>query len=182
MKSGMTVQLRLATRDDIPILEELIQKSVRQLSKGYYSDKQIESALIHIFGVDTQLIDDKTYFVAESNDQIVGCGGWSKRKTIYGGDKFKETEDPLLDPETDPARIRAFFIHPSWARRGIGSQIMEACERAALEAGFKELELVATLPGEPLYKAFGYEAMEHMEAPLSDGETLPGVRMRKRPV
>lgn len=176
----MTIHLRLATRDDIPVLKELIQISVRELSKGYYSDKQIESALIHIFGVDTQLIDDGTYFVAESNDQIVGCGGWSKRKTLYGGDQLKETEDPLLDPETDPARIRAFFVHPSWARRGIGSQIMEACERAALEAGFKELELAATLPGEPLYKAFGYEAMEHMEAPLAGGETLPGVRMRKR--
>jgi predicted N-acetyltransferase YhbS len=178
----MMVHLRLAARDDIPVLEELIQKSVRQLSKGYYSDKQIESALIHIFGVDTQLIDDNTYFIAESNDQIVGCGGWSKRKTLYGGDRFKETEDTLLDPKTDPARIRAFFVHPSWARRGIGRQILEACERAALEAGFKELELIATLPGEPLYKAFGYLAVEHLEVPLSGGETLPSIRMRKQPV
>jgi GNAT superfamily N-acetyltransferase len=176
----MTIHLRHATRDDIPALELLISESVRELSKGYYSEKQIESALIHIFGVDTQLIDDGTYFVAESLNQIVGCGGWSKRKTLYGGDQFKETEDPLLDPVTDPARIRAFFVHPQWARRGIGSKIMEACEKAAFEAGFKELELAATLPGEPLYKAFGYEAVERMEAPLSGGDTLPGVRMRKR--
>ena len=176
----MTIQLRLATRDDIPVLSELIPESVRHLSKGYYSEEQIERALIHIFGVDTQLIDDGTYFVAESMNQIVGCGGWSRRKTLYGGDQFKEAEDPLLDPETEPARIRAFYVHPMWARRGIGSRIMEACEKAAYDAGFKELELAATLPGVPLYEAFGYEAVESMEAPMSGDVTLPGVRMKKR--
>jgi predicted N-acetyltransferase YhbS len=176
----MNIHLRLATRNDIPALKQLIPESVRHLSKGYYSEEQIESALIHMFGVDTQLIEDGTYFVAESEGQIVGCGGWSKRKTLYGGDQFKETEDPLLDPRLEPARIRAFFVHPAWARRGIGSQIMQASEKAALEAGFQELELAATLPGEPLYRAFGYEAVEKMEAPLSGADTLPGVRMRKR--
>jgi predicted N-acetyltransferase YhbS len=176
----MTIQLRLAARGDIPILERLISESVRQLSKGYYSDQQIEAALTYIFGVDTQLIDDGTYFVAESGDQIVGCGGWSKRKTLYGGDQAKIADDAILDPETEPARIRAFFVHPSWARRGVGSQIMRASESAALAAGFTHLELVATLPGEPLYEAFGYVAVERVEAPLADGQTLPGARMRKR--
>jgi N-acetylglutamate synthase-like GNAT family acetyltransferase len=174
------IQIRLANRRDIPILERLISESVRQLSKGYYSEKQIEAALLEIFGVDTQLIDDGTYFVAESMNQIVGCGGWSKRKTLYGCDQLKEAKDPLLDPESEPARIRAFFVHPSWARRGIATQIMKACERAASEASFKELELAATLPGEPLYRAFGYEVVENMEAPLSDGEKLPVIRMRKQ--
>lgn len=176
----MTIQLRLATRNDIQILEQLIQESVRQLSKGYYSENQIESALKYMFGIDTQLIDDGTYFVAQSADQIVGCGGWSKRQTLYGGDQFKESEDQLLDPKTDPARIRAFFVHPLWARRGIGSQIMKACEAAAATAGFVELELMATMPGEPFYKAFGYQAVERVEAPVSERGALPGVRMRKR--
>jgi N-acetylglutamate synthase-like GNAT family acetyltransferase len=176
----MTIQLRLATRNDIPILEQLIQESVRQLSKGYYSENQIENALKHMFGIDTQLIDDGTYFVAQSVDQIVGCGGWSKRQTLYGGDRYKEAEDELLDPKTDPARIRAFFVHPLWARRGIGSQIMKACEAAAAAVGFVELELMATLPGEPFYKTFGYQAVERVEAPMSERGPLPGVRMRKR--
>ncbi len=176
----MPIQLRLATRNDIPILEQLIQESVRQLSKGYYSENQIENALKHMFGIDTQLIDDGTYLVAQSSDQIIGCGGWSKRQTLYGGDQFKESEDQLLNPKTDPARIRAFFVHPLWSRRGIGSQIMKACEAAAASAGFVELELMATLPGEPFYKAFGFQAIERIDAPTSERGQLPGVRMKKR--
>ena len=174
------IRLRLATAADIPALEQLIGRSVRGLSVGYYTERQIELALVHVFGVDTQLIADGTYFVAETVEQIVGCGGWSKRKTLYGGDQFKSDEDSLLDPATEPARIRAFFIDPEFARRGIGRQIIEACEQAAVAAGFRSLEMGATLPGVPMYEAVGYEAIESLEVPMPDGESLPIVRMGKR--
>jgi GNAT superfamily N-acetyltransferase len=160
-------------------LEALIAASVRGLSIGYYSPEQIESALIHVFGVDSQLIADGTYFVAELDGQIVGCGGWSKRKTLFGGDQAKEAEDNLLDPNTDAARIRAFFIHPDFARRGIGKLLIEACETAAKEAGFRRLEMGATLPGEPMYRAVGYEVIERFDLPFPDGVMLPLVRMGK---
>jgi GNAT superfamily N-acetyltransferase len=174
------IRLRLATTADIPALERLIGRSVRGLSVGYYTERQIELALVHVFGVDTQLIADGTYFVAEAGEQIAGCGGWSKRKTLYGGDQFKSNEDSLLDPATEPARIRAFFIDPEFARRGIGRQIIEACEQAAVAAGFRGLEMGATLPGVPMYEAVGYEAIESLEVPMPDGESLPIVRMGKR--
>jgi N-acetylglutamate synthase-like GNAT family acetyltransferase len=178
----MNIQIRRATNEDIPALEYLISNSVRSLSKDYYTEKQIESALVNIFGIDTQLIVDGTYYVAETASQIVGCGGWSKRKTLFGGDQTKAGEDVLLDPDVEPARIRAFFVHPDWARRGIGSRILEACEESALKAGFLELELVATLPGEPFYRVFGYEAAERFEIALPGEQVLPAVRMKKRAV
>ena len=165
--------------NEVPMLEQLIAASVRGLSAEYYSSQQIESALIHVFGIDTQLILDGTYFVAEIENQIVGCGGWSKRKTLFGGDQAKRTEDNLLDPKIDPARIRAFFIHPDYARRGIGKQIIEACESAAKSAGFQQLELAATLPGEPMYRAVDYEVIERFELSFSNGIFLPLVRMGK---
>lgn len=172
--------IRLATIEDIPALGELIPQSVRLLSIGLYTPQQIESALIHVFGVDTQLIIDQTYYVVESEERIVGCGGWSKRRTLYGGDQAKEDgPDTLLDPRTEAARIRAFFVHPEFARQGIGSSIMNACEGAARAAGFTVLELAATLPGVPLYKRFGYHAVEPFEIELPDGVTLPVVRMQK---
>jgi GNAT superfamily N-acetyltransferase len=172
------ISLRLAALTDLPSLRALIPASVRDLSRDYYTEAQIESAIRYVFGPDTQLIADGTYFVAEIEGSIlVGCGGWSKRRTLYGGDQAKATEDPLLDPAQEPARIRAFFVHPAWARRGIASQIMDACVEAARAAGFRALELVATLPGEPLYRAFGFEALEHIEAVLPDGVTVPFIRM-----
>ncbi|MEO8286079.1 MAG: GNAT family N-acetyltransferase [Chloroflexota bacterium] len=177
--NDIDIQLRLATGKDIPALHELIPTSVRELSINYYTLAQIESAIIHIFGVDTQLIEDSTYFVAESDGQIVGAGGWSKRKTLYGGDQSKAEADPLLDPVHEPARIRAFYVHPDWARRGIGSRIIRACEGAARDAGFTRLELAATLPGEPLYAAMGYSVIERTSIPLPDGESLPIARMGK---
>src|SRR5919197_91177 len=152
----MNLQIRTATNQDIPALEDLISNSVRNLSKEHYTEQQIEGALIYIFGVDTQLIADETFYVAETAGLIVGCGGWSKRKTLFGGDQAKAGEDSTLDPEVEPARIRAFFVHPAWARRGVGTLILNACEEAAIKAGFSELELVATLPGEPFYMSFGY--------------------------
>ncbi|MFN7931318.1 MAG: GNAT family N-acetyltransferase [Blastocatellia bacterium] len=175
----MAIQLRLAVMEEVPALEQLIAASVRGLSEGYYTAAQIESALVHVFGVDTQLITDGTYFVAELAGQPVGCGGWSRRKTLFGGDQTKTAEDNLLNPQTEPARIRAFFVHPDFARRGIGRQIIEACEQAAQAAGFRQLELAATLPGEPLYRAVGYDAIERWEHQLADGVVLPLVRMGK---
>ena len=172
--------IRQATTDDIPALELLIPQSARALSEGFYTPQQIEGAVVHIFGVDTQLINDGTYFVAEEDGRIAGCGGWSKRKTLYGGDQMKTEADPLLDPRTEAARIRAFFVDPQWARRGIGSRLMKACEEAAREAGFSALDLVATLPGEPLYRAFGYEVIERFDIALPDDVNLPVARMHKQ--
>jgi N-acetylglutamate synthase-like GNAT family acetyltransferase len=175
----MEITLRVAVMDDVPALKELILHSARELSKGYYTHQQIESAITYIFGVDTQLISDRTYYVAEAEGQIVGCGGWSKRKTMFGGDQMKAAQDPMLDPTADAGRIRAFFTHPAWARKGIGRRIIQACEDAARADRFTRLELVATLPGEPLYTAMGYEVTEHMDIPMPDGTTLPAAHMKK---
>ncbi len=173
------MQVRLAKIEEVAELELLIAESVRRLSADYYSSQQIESALLHVFGIDTQLIVDGTYFVAEIDDKIVGCGGWSKRKTLFGGDQAKLNEDNLLDPKTEPARIRAFFIHPDFARRGIGTMIINQCENAAKMEGFSHLELGATLSGVPLYEASGYHVIEEFTHQLKDGVDFPLVRMGK---
>jgi GNAT superfamily N-acetyltransferase len=150
----MNVQIRPATLADIPAIQRLIQESVEGLSAAHYSPRQIASALTHVFGVDTQLILDGTYFVAEIENHIAGSGGWSKRATLFGGDQSKPDEpEPLLDPLVAAARIRAFYVHPQYARQGVGRKIVNACEAAARAAGFIRIELVATLPGEPLYTA-----------------------------
>ena len=175
----MQLTSRLATFDDIPALQQLIAASVRKLSIGYYTDAQIESSIKYVFGVDTQLIVDGTYYVAEADGLLVGCGGWSKRNTLYGGDQHKATEDPLLNPELDAARIRAFFVPPEYARLGVGTYIMNVCETAAKANGFKILQLGATLPGVPLYSKMGYEAFEHVDETLPDGEFLSLVKMQK---
>lgn len=176
----MSFALRLALHSDVSALQELIPRSVRELSREVYTTDQIESAIVHIFGVDTQLIDDQTYFVVEASSVMVGCGGWSKRKTLFGGDQTKAaTVDSLLDPAVDAARIRAFFVHPDWKRQGIGRLIINACESAAIEAGFRRFELVATLPGEPLYAATGYCVTNRFEIPMPDGNSLPASRMIK---
>jgi N-acetylglutamate synthase-like GNAT family acetyltransferase len=167
---------RPATDADIPALEALIPLSVRGLQAAHYSTAQMGAALGPVFGVDRQLIRDGTYFVVEAADRVVGCGGWSKRKTLYGG----AGEDAELNPQLDPARIRAFFVHPDWARRGIGRSILLHCEVAAIQAGFRNAELVATLTGEPLYARFGYMVVERYEAPMTEGLSLPVVRMAKR--
>jgi len=176
----MEIAIRMATMQDVPALKELIPTSARELSKGYYTPQQAESAIKYIFGVDTQLIADKTYYIAEADGQVVGCGGWSKRKTLYGGDQMKTEQDPLLDPEQDAGRIRAFFIHPEWARKGIGRRIIEACEEAAKADGFTRMELGATLPGEPLYAAMGYEVTDRFDIPMGDGTALPAAHMKKQ--
>ncbi len=181
MRFLMEISIRVAVMEDVSALKELIPLSARELSKGFYTPQQTESAIQYIFGVDTQLVKDKTYYVAEAEGQIVGCGGWSKRKTLYGGDQMKAEEDPhpLLDPKVDAGRIRAFFIHPNWARKGIGRRIITTCEEAAQADGFTRMELGATLPGEPLYAAMGYEVTDRFEIPMADGITLPCAHMKK---
>lgn len=139
----------------------------------------MEAALGPVFGVDRQLIRDGTYFVVEHDAQILGCGGWSKRRSLYGGDRDRAKPDPELDPKRDAARVRAFFVHPAWARRGIGRSIMAACERAIIAAGFRSVEIVATLAGEPLYASFGYVVVERYEIAMAGGLGLPVVRMTK---
>jgi len=171
--------IRPATLQDIPELKKLLDISVRALSKEYYTSSQIDSALKYIFGIDTQLIIDGTYYIVEIDGVVSGCGGWSMRNTLYGGDQHKESLDNLLDPKTDSARIRAFFVHPDYARRGIGRQIIEFCEMEAKKNGFSKMELGSTLPGIPLYKAMGFVEIEHIIELLSDGEKFELVRMRK---
>ena len=173
------MRIRLATADDLPALKELIPVSARELSRGYYSQEQTESAIRYVFGPDSRLIADGTYFAAEEGGTLAGCGGWSRRRTLYGGDQMKAREDPLLDPATEAARIRAFFVHPAFARRGVGSRILGACMDAARAAGFRRMELASTLPGVPLYEAFAFEARERIEVPMPDGLTLPVIRMER---
>jgi GNAT superfamily N-acetyltransferase len=173
--------IRLATPADTPALQSLIVASVRGLQTRDYTAVEIEGALASVFGVDTQLIADGTYLVAESKEDqtIVGCGGWSKRRTLFGADHWTHREDELLDPASEAAKIRAFFVHPDWARRGVGTAILDACEEAAIAAGFTRLEMGATLTGVPFYAARGYRASDRFNVPLTNGETLPIVRMKK---
>lgn len=185
MPEVANIRVRRAVAADVPRLREVIDASVRGLQADDYSPAQIKGALKSVYGVDSQIIADETYFVAETLDpdaqkaQIVACGGWSKRKTLYGGDQYAAREDSLLDPSRDAAKIRAFFVHPEWARRGIGSLILEACENAAIAAGFARLEMGATLSGVAFYKAKGYSEIEKQEVPLGNGETLPIIKMAK---
>jgi N-acetylglutamate synthase-like GNAT family acetyltransferase len=172
--------LRLAREADVPALENLIPLSVRGLQADYYSGAQMESALGSVFGVDRQLIRDETYFVVESEGELIGCGGWSKRKTLFGSDHHTSARnDAELNPATDAARIRAFFIHPEHARRGIGRAILDECEKAIRAAGFKSIELAATLPGVSFYAAFGYLSGERSDVPLPNNLSLGIVRMTK---
>jgi GNAT superfamily N-acetyltransferase len=173
-------ELRPASTVDVPQISELISASVRGLAKGIYDDRQIELSIASVFGVDHQLIADGTYFVAESDDRIVGCGGWSKRKTLYGSSVFQDSRDPeQLDPKIDACKIRAFFIHPGSARQGIGRAILERCEAEAKAAGFRSAEMMSTLPGVPLYEVCGYSRHESVAVPISDGEEIECIRMSK---
>jgi GNAT superfamily N-acetyltransferase len=187
MASGMSVQpnedatftLRLATLDDVHALESLIAESVRVLQAPDYSTEQREAALGTVFGVDTQLIRDGTYFVIETATEIVACGGWSRRRTLFGSDQQAGREDVLLNPNTEAARIRAFFVRPRWERRGLGTRIMQACESAARAEGFHRLQLGSTLTGVALYRSQGFIAEREIEATLPGGLKLPVVLMSK---
>lgn len=179
----LNLSLRLATEQDVPALHALIEASVRGLQRNDYTPEQIDGALGTVLGLDTQLVADRTYFIAEARAAcahiLAGCGGWSKRKTLFGSDRAPLREPELLVPAVDAAKIRAFFIHPDFARRGIGSKILEACEGAARAAGFSRFEMGATLTGVPLYLARGYQVVERIEVPLRNGQALPVVRMVK---
>ena len=198
--SSLEIRIRKAIAGEVPLLRDLIEASVRELQAEDYTQEQMEGALESVFGVDSQLIADGTYLVAEarivdeksdgakagegrnsgSEWALAGCGGWSKRKTLYGSDRWSGREDTLLDPKLDAAKIRAFFIHPAWARRGIGSKILEACEAGAREAGFTSFEMGATLTGAKLFGTKGYVAVEKIEVPLKNGLTLPVIHMAKK--
>ena len=181
----LKIQIRVAVAGDIPALKKLIDASVRVLEAADYSAEQLEAVLKSVIGVDTQLIADGTYFVAEVDEDgaaghvIAGCGGWSKRRTLFGGDVYAKRDDDLLDPRSDAAKIRAFFVHPDWARRGIGSMILEACETAAKAEGFTRFEMGSTLTGVPLYRARGYAELERVEVSLPGGILFPIVHMAK---
>jgi GNAT superfamily N-acetyltransferase len=182
---GSPFQLRLAKQADIPALHRLIEDSVRGLQAGDYTPAQIEGALGTVLGLDSQLIRDQTYFVAESLDlserqpKLAACGGWSKRKTLFGADRGPGREPELLDPATDAAKVRAIFVHPEFARQGLGSLILATVENAAREAGFRRFEMGSTLTGVPLYLLKGYVEVERIAVPLHNGEALPVVRMVK---
>lgn len=171
--------IRKAKLEDIPSLTRLICESVWGLALRDYSKEQIEAALGSAWGVDTELINDDTYFVVEAEGGIVACGGWGRRKTLFGGDQQAGRESVLLDPAKEAARIRAFFVHPDWARRGIGRAMLERCESEAREAGFQSAELVATLPGQRLYRAFGYSGEKRVAYPLPQDLSIDFVPMRK---
>lgn len=170
--------IRPARPDEIPALERLIAASARQLSIGFYDEAETEAAITYVFGVDSELVGDGTYLVVELDGRIAGCGGWSRRATLFGSDRFAQRQMGFVDPAQAPAKIRAFFIAPEFARRGIGSALLDACEQAARKAGFMQAELMATLPGVPFYAAHGYrtegEVVQHY-----DGIALRFVPMRK---
>lgn len=176
------IALRRATPDDIAPLNALIEASVRRLAPGFYDAPQIESALRHMFGVDSRLVNDGTYFVIEVCGVRAACGGWSGRQTLFGGDQHKadqQATDAPVDPSTVPARIRAFFVHPDFARRGLATRLYEHCAAEARAAGFRALELMGTLPGVPLYRTLGFDTLETVGVELPDGVVIPCERMRR---
>lgn len=177
-------KLRLATNRDIPALRELIDVSVRVLQRADYSAEQLAAALGTVYGVDTQLIADGTFYVVEAENAareraLAACGGWSMRKTLYGSDHRPGRDNESLDPAHDAARIRAFFVHPDWTRRGLATWILKTCEDAAYARGFRRFEMGATLTGAPMYAARGYSKVETIEAPLPNGLSLTVLRMSK---
>ena len=176
----MSYLLRNATLEDVPVLRELIARSIHGLGAVDYEREQIDAALTGAFGVDTALIRDGTYFVIESETGvIVGCGGWSRRKTLFGSDTRNERDDSSLDPRTDAAKVRAFFVDPNHARRGVGAMLLRRIEADAMQAGFRSLELMATLPGTRLYEQFGFQAGKAIDHPLPNGLKIRFVPMRK---
>ena len=175
----MQYQLRQATLGDRPELESLIARSARELSTGHYRPEQVEGALRGAFGVDTQLIRDGTYFVVEIHGRIVGCGGWSYRRTLFGGDTGSQRDPAELDPKVDAAKIRAFFVDPEHARRGIGTRLLQRCEAEAGARGFSSVELMGTLPGVQLYAARGYVPAGQVRYEVSPGVSIEFVPMTK---
>jgi len=175
----MSFKHRMATMDDIAVLKPLMDAAIGELLKPFLTPEQV-AASFSVMGLDTQLIKDGTYFVIEEAQCIAGCGGWSKRATLFGGDHSSGREARLLDPKTEAARVRAMYTHPDFTRRGIGRRVLEICETAAAREGFARVELAATMGGLPLYRACGYEDIEAFESDTPQGVKVPLVRMGKR--
>jgi GNAT superfamily N-acetyltransferase len=169
---------RLATLDDVPVLKPLMDAAIAELLKPVLTPEQVQASF-SVMGLDTQLIKDGTYFVIEADGRIAGCGGWSRRATLFGGDHSAGREARLLDPKTEAARVRAMYTHPDFTRRGIGRMVLDLCEAAAAREGFRDVELAATMAGLPLYRACGYLDIEAFDADTPSGVTVPLVRMGK---
>jgi GNAT superfamily N-acetyltransferase len=179
MPGSSDIPQRLARHEDAPQLSELMRSSILELFPRFYDERQTASAAIYVGHLDETLIEDGTYFVHEAGGEIVACGGWSRRDKLYTGSGDQAGDARLLDPRTEPARVRAMFVRSDWTRRGLGRAILESCERAARNEGFRSLALMATLPGEPLYRAFGFREVERTLVTLPDGVTLAGVAMER---
>jgi len=175
-------KIRPATAADIPTLQKLIARSGIGLSAGFYTPEQAHAVTREVFGVDTQLIQDGTYFAIEDDTRIVACGGWSKRSTPFGGDQHKTAPDRLLDPATDAAKIRAFFVDPGMERRGLGSMLMRHCTEQARAAGFTALELTATMPGVPLYRAHGFVPVHDLSLSLGGGQVAVSLTLMRKAI
>ena len=173
------LRLRRANPGDVEEIRNLIVLSARELSRGYYNERQIVAAIAHVFGVDTTLISDGTYFVAEAVGQLQGCGGWSKRRTLFGGDQYAARDSAFSDPAIDAAKIRAFFVHPHAARKGVSRALLTRCETEARTAGFKAAELMSTLPGVSFYRACGYDSGEPASFTVGQGVEIDFVPMKK---
>lgn len=175
----MTATLRVATADDAGAIDALMKASIAAIFPSVYDERQTESSVRFIGSVDRLLIEDGTYVVIEEDGDIVACGGWSRRSKLYTGSGDREADDRIIDPASEPARVRAMFVRDDRTRRGLGTEILEACEAAARAEGFSSLVLMATLPGLPLYERFGFVIMEHVDIPLPDGVVIGGARMAK---
>jgi GNAT superfamily N-acetyltransferase len=176
--AGALIAIRPAQMAETGALDVLIERSAEELSRGFYTPAQRLAAITHVFGVDRQLVLDGTYFTVLVNGQLAACGGWSRRETLFGGDQYADRSARLLDPASEAARIRAFFVDPAFARRGLASRLLATCEQAAGAEGFTALELMATLPGVPFYASRGFEHKEDITVAL-DGADVPFVAMRK---
>ena len=171
--------LRVATPDDAPAIEVLMRRSAAALFPAYYDERQTASAVRYVAQVDPVLLADGTYFVLESDDELVACGGWTRRDRLYTGSGGSEGDSRILDPAGEPAKVRAMFVHPAWTRRGLGRRIIQECERAAWRDGYRRLGLLATLAGVPLYLACGFRPLEEVAVSLTDGEIVGCVSMDK---
>jgi GNAT superfamily N-acetyltransferase len=171
--------LRRARPEDIDAIERVMRESLIGISSRNYDPRQVESALQFVARLDRFLVEDGTYLVAESDGAIVGCGGWSRRSRLYAGSGSDSSDARLLDPASEPARVRAMFVVPSWARRGVGRAILQRCEEEARLEGFRRVELMAMLSGEAMYLACGYKPVQNMPARLEDGTAFPLTRMEK---
>lgn len=178
-KDNMGLTVRPARPDEREALEALITLSARNLSGGEYTPAQIEAAITHVFGVDSELVDDGTYFVVKEDGTPIACGGWSRRKTLFGGDRYAARQSGLLDPAVEAAKIRAFFVHPGHVRKGVGRLLLSHCEAEAQRHGFTRCEMMATLPGVKFYRAAGYEDREAFLQATPDGIDVPFLRMEK---